>query len=48
MRGHLRPKIPPKEKEIEKGAHYLKIPGMCSTTRTQRKVDSSFMKAHGA
>ena len=47
-KGHLRPKRPPKEKEIEKGAQYLRIPGMCNTTGTWRKVNLSLMKVRGA
>ena len=48
MRGHLRPKRPPEEKEIEKGAQHLRTLGMCNTTGTWRKVDLSLMKVHGA
>ena len=48
MKGHLRPKRPPEEKEIEKGAQHLRIPGMCNTMGTWRKVDLSLMKVRGA
>ena len=46
--GGLQPKRPPKEKETEKEAQYLRISGMCSSMRTRRKVDLSFMKVREA
>jgi len=35
-------------KITKKGAQFLRILGMCSSTRTWRKVNLSFMKVYGA